>query len=120
MNNNPADTRQRLTELNRLEDEGAMLRRSGRSTLGSEALMESLRANLSLKVLGQHDGLRARGRGSVAEVRQAVCSGCKMNLPSATRAEVKRQKTLVLCDHCGRFIFLAMDEQEGAMGSRVT
>lgn len=115
MNGDIADTRQRLTELNRLEEENVMMRRAGRSTLDSEALMESLRANLSFKVLAHRDRLRTLDRFSVAEVRQGVCSGCKMPLPSATRAGVRRQKTLVLCDHCGRFIFPSEEPASAAI-----
>ena len=110
MNDNIADLRQRLTELNRLEDEGVMIRRSGRSALNSEALMESLRANVPLGVLVQHDRLRSRGRPSIAEIRSGVCSGCHMNLPTGLQAEVQRQSTLLKCENCGRFIFPAVEE----------
>jgi len=105
-----ADFRRKLEQLNRLESEGATTRRSGRSALDSEALIESLRANIPLNVLLQHDRLRARGRQSVAEVRHGVCSGCHMSLPSGTLSEVKRESALVNCDYCGRFIFVAEEE----------
>lgn len=105
-----ADLRQKLEQLNRLEDDGSMTRRSGRSALDSEALMESLRANMPLNALLQHDRLRARGRRSVAEVKNGVCSGCHMSLPSGTLSEVKRESVLVKCDHCGRFAFLAEEK----------
>ena len=105
-----AELRLKLDQLNRLEDEGATTRRSGRSALESEALIESLRANIPLNVLLQHDRLRARGRQSVAEVRNGVCSGCHMSLPSGTLLEVKREAAIVKCDYCGRFIFAVEDE----------
>jgi len=106
-----ADLQQKLEQLNRLEDEGAMTRRSGRSALDSEALLESLRANIPLSVLLQHDRLRARGRQSVAEVRHGVCSGCHMSLPIGTLSEVKRESSIVKCDYCGRFVFLADEDR---------
>ena len=102
-----ADLRQKLDELNRLEDEKTATRPSGRSTLDSEALIESLRSNIPLNVLLQHDRLRARGKQSVAELRQGVCSGCHMSQPSGTILEVKRESALVKCDYCGRFLFLS-------------
>jgi len=105
-----ADLRLKLDQLNRLEEEGATTRRSGHSALDSEALIESLRANIPLNVLLQHDRLRARGRKSVAEVRHGVCSGCHMSLPSGTQLEVKRETAIVKCDYCGRFIFVVEDE----------
>lgn len=113
-----ADLQQKLQQLNRLEDEGAITRRSGRSALDSEALLELLRANIPLNVLVQHDRLRARGRQSVAKVKNGVCSGCHMNLPSGTLSEAKRESALVKCDYCGRFVFVA--EEESASEPTVT
>jgi predicted nucleic acid-binding Zn-ribbon protein len=107
------DLQQKLKQLNRLEEEGQAIQRAGRSTLDSEALIESLRSNLPLNVLVQHDRLRARGRCSVAEVRRGVCSGCHMSLPVGAVSEIKRQSTLMRCDYCGRFLLLAADESGG-------
>jgi predicted nucleic acid-binding Zn-ribbon protein len=105
-----ADLQQKLEQLNRLEDEDAMTRRAGHCASDSEALLESLRANVPLNVLVQHDRLRARGRQSVAQVKKGVCSGCHMSLPSGTISEAKRRSTIVKCDYCGRFIFVAAEE----------
>jgi uncharacterized protein len=102
-----ADLRQQLEQLNQLQDDRAEACRSGRSALNSEALMESLRANMPLGVLSHHDRLRSRGRHSIAEVRNGVCSGCHMSLPSGLQAEVQRKSTLLKCETCGRFIFAA-------------
>lgn len=102
---------QKLEQLNRLEDESAATRRSGRPALDREALIESLRGNIPPNVLLQHDRLRARGRRSVAEARNGVCSGCHMNLPSGAMLEVKRKSSLVKCDYCCRFLFLAEEEE---------
>jgi hypothetical protein len=41
-----------------------MTRRSGRSALDSEALIESFRANIPLNVLLQHDRLRGADKAS--------------------------------------------------------
>jgi uncharacterized protein len=107
-----ADLRQRLEQLNQLEDDGTLAKRIGRSALNSEALMESLRANIPVGVLAHHDRLRARGRRSVAEVRHGVCSGCHMSLPTGLQAEVQRESTLLKCETCGRFIFPAKEAVE--------
>ena len=107
MKNYGADTRQQLTELNRLENEKASCQSTDRSTLQCESLIESLRASMSLSVLMLHDLLRVRGRQSVAEVRHGVCSGCHMTLSTGLQAEVQRQTTLTKCETCGRFILPA-------------
>lgn len=112
MNDYVADIHRHLTELNRLEDEAASCRRSGRSALNSEALIESLRANISISLLLHHDRLRARNWQSVAEIRRGVCSACHRVLPIGTLAEVKRRTSLLRCDNCGRFVMLAEEELE--------
>ncbi len=110
MNDYVADIRQRLVQLNRLEDQLEASRRRRNGCLDDEALIESLRANISPSLLVHHDRLRSRGRQSVAEVRQGVCSGCHMGLPIGTVSAVKRQSTLLRCENCSRFIFLAEEE----------
>src|SRR3954464_10658448 len=70
-----AELRLKLDQLNRLEDEGAMTRRSGRSALDSEALIESLRANIPLNVLLQTDRLRGPTK------RRRSQTWCLLRLP---------------------------------------
>ncbi len=109
------DLQRKLEQLNRLEEEANTVQRAGHSTLECEALIESLRSNLPPSVLAQHDRHRARGRCSVAEVRNGVCSGCHMSLPVGAVSEVRRKSTLMRCDYCSRFIFLAANESEGSI-----
>lgn len=111
------DLRQKLEQLNRLEDAGGTVRRTGRSVPVNQPLMESLRSNLPSSVLAQHDRLRSRGRRSMAVVRKGVCSGCHMNLPVGIQSEVKRQSSLLRCDYCGRFLFPAENEVTGPVFS---
>jgi predicted nucleic acid-binding Zn-ribbon protein len=114
-----AGLRQRLEQLHELEDKQAQRSKSRRSTLNTEALMESLRANLPLGVLSHHDRLRSRGRRSIAEVRNGVCSGCHMTLSTGLQAELQRATTLLKCETCGRFIFpTAAIESSPASASR--
>jgi predicted nucleic acid-binding Zn-ribbon protein len=110
-----ADLRQRLEQLNELDDEQSLIRRSEHSASNSEVLRESFRANLPLSVLTHHDRLRSRGRRSIAEVRNGVCSGCHMNLPTGLQAEVpevQRKSMLLRCQTCGRFIFPVKEASE--------
>jgi predicted nucleic acid-binding Zn-ribbon protein len=104
-----ADMRERLEQLNQVEEQLEDSRTWTNEGPGDGAILESLRAAISPSVLVHHDRLRARGRKSVAEVRNGVCSGCHMGLPLGTVAAVKHQSTLLKCENCGRFIFLAGD-----------
>jgi predicted nucleic acid-binding Zn-ribbon protein len=110
MNDYVADMRQRLVQLNRLEDQMGESQKRRDQSLDDVVLIESLCANISPSVLVHHYRLRMRGRRSVAEIRHGVCSGCHMALPTGTQAEVKLQTALLKCENCGRFIFLAPEE----------
>lgn len=102
-----SELRQKLQQLNKLEGELDAFQRVGHSTLNNKALIDSLRSNLPISVMVQHDRFRAKGRRSIADVRNGVCSGCHMALPAGTMAEVKRQLNLTRCDYCGRYLFPA-------------
>lgn len=110
MNDYVADIRQRLVQLNRLEEQVQDCRKWNDGSPSDEAIIESLRGNIAVSVLLHHDRLRARGRRSIAEVRHGVCSGCHMGLPVGTVAALKHQNQLLKCDYCGRYIFLAEEE----------
>ncbi len=115
-----ADLRQRLEQLNQLENDRALATKKGRSALNSNALMESLRAKIPLGVLTHHDRQRSRGRQSVAEVRHGVCSGCHMSLPTGLQAEIQRESTLLECKTCGRFIFPTKEAVEPQLPANVS
>jgi len=104
-----ADMRQRLEQLNQVEEQLEDSRKWRDDCPSEGAVIESLRAEISPSVLAHHDRLRARGRKSVAEVRNGVCSGCHVGLSIGTVAAVKHQSSLLKCENCGRFIFLAGD-----------
>ena len=95
------DLCRKLEQLNRLEIENSMSRKPD-----SAAAIESLRASIPSNALLHHDRLRARGRQSIAAVRNDVCSGCHMKLPISTLTDLKRASTLMKCDFCGRYVFL--------------
>ena len=107
------DVVRRLLELHALEERLATFKRSRKNTSDVKALIDSLRANISLPVLIDHDRLRARGKRSVAEVRHGVCSGCHLGLAVGN---VNALKTNVLrrCGNCGRYLYLVEEESEPA------
>ena len=104
------DVVRRLLELHALEERLATFKRSHENTSDVKALVDSLRANISLPVLIDHDRLRARGKRSVAEVRRGVCSGCHLGLAIGN---VNALKTGVLrrCGNCGRYLYVVEEEE---------
>lgn len=99
------DVVRHLLELHGLEDRLAALRRDPDERLNAETLIESLRASVPMGVLLAHDQIRARGRRSVAAVRQGVCSGCHLALATGNVAAVCRGEML-RCGNCGRYLYV--------------
>jgi len=96
----------RLLELHALERRGAASqKRRGVSGNGKEPSIDTLRAQIPLSALLDHDRQRGLGRRSVAEVRHGVCSGCRLGVSAHTLAALKAG-ILRGCDHCGRFLYL--------------
>lgn len=65
-----------------------------------------LRENIPPQILGHHDRLIARGKKSVAIVRDQVCTGCHMRLPIGTITTLMHGTDIRLCDTCGRYLYL--------------
>jgi hypothetical protein len=101
----------RLLELHALEERLATFKRSRENTGDVEALIDSLRGNMLISVLNDHDRLRARGKRSVAEVRHGVCSGCHIALAIGNAHEIKTG-LLRHCDNCGRYLYVVEKDDE--------
>jgi predicted nucleic acid-binding Zn-ribbon protein len=81
-----------------------------------EATIQRLRKKIPPQILGHYDRLRARGKRGVALVRNGVCVECHMRLASGTYATFLRAEDIMICDNCGRYLFLdpAMVQAESA------
>jgi hypothetical protein len=104
------DAVRRLLELHALEERLATFKRSRKNTSDVKALIDSLRANISLPVLIDHDRLRARSKRSVVEVRRGVCSGCHLGL-AIGNVNALKAGTLRRCGNCGRYLYVVEEEE---------
>ncbi|SRR5208283_2575406 len=75
-----------------------------------EAMIKLLRETIPAQILGHFDRLMAQGRKGVALVRNGVCRECHIRVPSGTAASLVQPKDLYLCDNCGRYLLLPLDE----------
>lgn len=71
-----------------------------------EALVAELRKQVPAQILGHYDRLVARGKKGVAAVRHQTCSACHMNVPIGAVLTLRRDDDIVLCESCGRYLFL--------------
>lgn len=110
------DIVQRLLELQSLEERLDQFQRNKEKTADVQALIESLRGNLPLSVLINHDRMRKKGKASVAQVRHGVCSACHLALAIGNVATL-RHGELRRCGNCGRYLYIVEEEEPAAVAS---
>jgi hypothetical protein len=66
--------------------------------------VERARQGLPTALLGHHDRMIARGKRSLATVRNGVCGACHIRLPIGHRRGAVPGGDLDVCDNCGVFI----------------
>ena len=68
----------------------------------------TLAATMDSSALQRYEGLRrAKGGVAVAKVERGLCQGCRMALPTQQQQRVRNGRQTVLCNTCGRIIFLS-------------
>lgn len=72
--------------------------------------IERLRNLAPAPVLAHFDRLVSRGKHSVALVRHGVCGECHLRIPSGTLASLVAPRDLHLCDSCGCYLLLPVEE----------
>lgn len=65
-----------------------------------------LRSQVPAQILGHYDRLVARGKKGVALVRQQTCTACHMKIPLGAVLTLRRGDDIVLCENCGRYLYL--------------
>ena len=103
MSNIVTETIQSLLDLHRLEDQIEETK-TGKAEIQSQ--LDIVRAKLIPNILGHHDRMRARGKKSIAEVRNGVCCGCHMVVATGILATLRRAEDIQLCANCGRYLYI--------------
>lgn len=65
-----------------------------------------LRSRIPTQILGHYDRLVARGKKGVALVRRQTCAACHMSIPLGAVLTLTRGDDIVLCENCGRYLYL--------------
>ena len=71
------------------------------------AVVCELRSQIPAQILGHYDRLVARGKKGVALLRNQTCAACHMNVPLGSVLTLRRGDDIVLCENCGRYLYLA-------------
>jgi predicted nucleic acid-binding Zn-ribbon protein len=80
------------------------------ATAEREAKIKLLRDTIPLPIIGHFDRLMAQGRKGVARVRDGICRECHIRVPSGTAASLAHPKDLYVCDSCGRYLYLPLED----------
>ena len=72
----------------------------------TESEKATLREGVPPQILGHFDRLVARGKKGVSIVRNQVCTGCHMRVPTGKITDLMRGEDIQLCEPCGRYLHL--------------
>jgi predicted nucleic acid-binding Zn-ribbon protein len=75
-----------------------------------DARVQALRDVIPAPVLSHFDRLLTVGRKGVSVVRDGICRQCHLRVPSGTAASLARPKDLFICDNCGAYLYVPLEE----------
>ena len=99
-----------LRQLDELEKEILRLPAESPRRNDLDPQIASLRALIPTAILTHHDRMKARGKMSVAPVRNGVCGACHLSIPRGHVIRLRDPDELNVCDSCGAFIYLSEEE----------
>lgn len=73
---------------------------------------EKASKNIEERLLNSYNKVRGNMRNGLAvvPVKRSACGGCFNIVPPQKQAEIRDQKKLIVCEHCGRVLFRVDDE----------
>lgn len=66
---------------------------------------EELIKKISKPVLSNYEKLRARYRRAIVPVKDDVCLGCFMRVPTSLSTVGRGNQEVILCEGCGRILY---------------
>ncbi|HON06964.1 MAG TPA: C4-type zinc ribbon domain-containing protein [Verrucomicrobiota bacterium] len=81
-------------------------------SIENQALIQQLRTEIPEPILRHYDRLRNSGKTGIAPVRNQSCTGCHMQLPVGTVAEILAENDVKLCDNCARYLIILEEDIE--------
>jgi hypothetical protein len=86
----------------------------GPKTPAVQAEIEKHRAEVPAPILGHYERLVVRGKKGVAMARHGVCGECHLQITSSKLVGLITLNDVILCDNCGRYLFLPEGEAVGS------
>jgi predicted nucleic acid-binding Zn-ribbon protein len=67
---------------------------------------EEFAATIKKSVISRYDRVRkARNNLAIVPIHMETCSGCNMKVPPQFAVEIKKERDLLQCPHCQRFLY---------------
>ncbi|SHH11972.1 C4-type zinc ribbon domain-containing protein [Clostridium grantii] len=73
---------------------------------GSTKRISLLQDKIPEEILEIYFETRKKRKEPIAKLREHTCLGCKLGISAVTLDECKKGNKIILCDNCGRIIFL--------------
>ena len=71
-----------------------------------EALQQARSAHVEKGLLSRYNTIKAARKDQpLAEIKEGICSGCRLQLPPQLISEVKRSEDLHTCPYCRRMLY---------------
>lgn len=71
----------------------------------SHSNLELLEDKIDLKLLERFNILRNTRQSSVVKVKEGICTGCNMRIPTYQIDIIKSKNEIVYCESCGRILY---------------
>jgi hypothetical protein len=108
-----------IEDLSNLQDIDTRKRRIEKKSLPFRELSilsEQIRERLPTAILKHYDLRISKGKLGAAKVRNGICGGCHLSLPSGQLADLRREDVaLQVCGYCSVFLLPEDPQPEGAL-----
>lgn len=98
------------------EEEEARLRAEGeglkKELAGVQAAREEVLSGVAAENLQLYSRVKGLRGNAVAEVRNEICLGCRVQLPPQKFADVIMSEVIQTCSHCQRILFYRKEDQD--------
>ncbi|MBN1154050.1 hypothetical protein JXB12_03935 [candidate division KSB1 bacterium] len=97
-----------LQDLDMMIEEISEVKRLGFNADGEDDLLqvrEDLRHRIPVSLLYHYDRLKKRYKRAIVPVKDNICLGCLIKIPSGISASGRSDSEIYFCEGCGRILY---------------
>ena len=73
--------------------------------------LANTRAGIPGNLLKQYDRLKKKLKDPIVRMKNGVCQGCFMSFSLGTALVAHANKSIHICEHCGRLVYIEKEEE---------